>query len=251
METIQEEFKNAPFWKRLIGLLIDSSIIFLLVLTVTGEFDNPSIGYTIGSFLGSLATGPILTSFSLLNNSSSIDITVFIMLLIYYTYCLLSELAFKNTFGKFIVGLKIISIKTGLKPSNIQIIGRTFCRMIPFDVFSFFAKNPRGWHDSIPNTIVTTIKSRRIYKTGNTRLDYSSANFLQKGIIKLKSLKKGIYRLIITLSIFLPLIVAIIAESNARYSDGKTFFGVLVLGIVIYWILIFVGIWINEGFEDE
>ncbi|MFW6247401.1 MAG: RDD family protein [bacterium] len=153
MEAIKE-MKNAPFWKRLAGLLIDTSLIFIIVLTISGEFDSEAIGYTIGLFLGSLAMGPILKFVSLLYGNSSIDITVFIMLLIYYCYCLLTELAFKNTIGKLMVGLRIISIKTGDHASNLQIIGRTLSRMIPFDVFSFFAKNPRGWHDSIPKTRV-------------------------------------------------------------------------------------------------
>lgn len=63
METIQKEIKNAPFWKRLVGLLIDTSLIFIIVLIIPGEFDGQEIGMTISSFLGWLAGGQYLNTF--------------------------------------------------------------------------------------------------------------------------------------------------------------------------------------------
>ncbi|MDY0278755.1 MAG: RDD family protein [Acholeplasma sp.] len=154
MEANQKEFKNAPFWKRLVGLLIDTIVIFTIVLIITGQDDNSVISLTISSFLGSLSGGPIPMFLSILRNNSPHSIDTLIMLLIYYAYCLITELTLRNTIGKLIIGLKIISISTGRKASNMQIIGRALCRMIPFDVFSFFNPNPRGWHDSIPKTRV-------------------------------------------------------------------------------------------------
>ena len=62
-----------------------------------------------------------------------------------------------RTPGKFIVGTVVVNAK-GEKPSFGQIVGRTLCRMIPFEAFSFFGEE--GWHDSIPNTRVVVTRGR-------------------------------------------------------------------------------------------
>ena len=50
--------------------------------------------------------------------------------------------------------------ETGGVPSFGQCLGRSACRFIPFEAFSFFGNKgfPIGWHDSIPKTRV--IKTR-------------------------------------------------------------------------------------------
>jgi hypothetical protein len=53
---------------------------------------------------------------------------------------------------------KVVSIVTGEKPKRWQIIVRFFCRMIPFDVFSFISVKPRGWHDSISKTMIVNAR---------------------------------------------------------------------------------------------
>ena len=64
-----------------------------------------------------------------------------------------------RTIGKFITGTRVVSEKGG-KPSFKQILGRTFCRLIPFEALSFLGNKgfPIGWHDSIPGTRV--VKAR-------------------------------------------------------------------------------------------
>lgn len=47
----------------------------------------------------------------------------------------------------------------GSNISFAQALGRTFCRFIPFEVFSFLDSRPRGWHDSIPKTKVINLPS--------------------------------------------------------------------------------------------
>ena len=42
--------------------------------------------------------------------------------------------------------------ENGTKPRFGQVIGRTLCRFVPFEAFSFFGE--RGWHDKIPKTRV-------------------------------------------------------------------------------------------------
>jgi uncharacterized RDD family membrane protein YckC len=72
------------------------------------------------------------------------------VLLLYY---LPQEMLFGRTLGKLVTGTKVVDEKGG-PPSAMQVLGRTFSRFIPFEAFSFFAENARGWHDSIPRTYV-------------------------------------------------------------------------------------------------
>lgn len=64
-----------------------------------------------------------------------------------------------RTIGKFITGTRVVNATSG-KPSFKQILGRTFCRLIPFEAVSFLGNKgfPIGWHDSIPGTRV--VKAR-------------------------------------------------------------------------------------------
>ncbi|MGD8642442.1 MAG: RDD family protein [Gammaproteobacteria bacterium] len=72
-------------------------------------------------------------------------------MLVYYVFM---ETLFSRTVGKFVTGTKVVN-EDGGQPTFGQIIGRTFARMIPFEPFSFFSENARGWHDSLPGTYVT------------------------------------------------------------------------------------------------
>ena len=79
-----------------------------------------------------------------------------IILLLYYV----PQEAFSGrTLGKLITGTKAIN-KDGTKLTFGQAFGRTLCRFIPFEAFSFLGGNgrPRGWHDRIPKTKVISIR---------------------------------------------------------------------------------------------
>ncbi|WP_317928608.1 RDD family protein [Halioxenophilus sp. WMMB6] len=62
-----------------------------------------------------------------------------------------------RTLGKWITGTKVVNAEGG-QASFGQVMGRTLCRFIPFEAFSFFSNSRRGWHDSIPKTFV--VKAR-------------------------------------------------------------------------------------------
>ncbi len=171
--------------------------------------------------------------------------------LLYLAYCILLEGVFYRTIGKFITGTIVLSTKTYEKPSFGQIFRRSFSRLIPFEALSFISEKPWGWHDSISDTMVTTTKSSLINKQRITELSNAYLNFFKSKILKLLSINKGIFRLIITLSILIPLIISIIAANIARYSDGETFFEVLFFTVFSYWAFVFVGLWIYEGFEEN
>lgn len=74
-------------------------------------------------------------------------------LLILLSYYILMESIFGRTIGKYITGTKVVD-ETGRKPSLGQVIGRSFSRFIPFEAFSFLGAETRGWHDSLPKTLV-------------------------------------------------------------------------------------------------
>lgn len=66
-----------------------------------------------------------------------------------------------RTLGKLITGTKAVS-EDGSELTFGQVVGRTLCRFIPFEAFSFFGGNgrPRGWHDTIPKTKVVSVRGR-------------------------------------------------------------------------------------------
>lgn len=68
-------------------------------------------------------------------------------------YYLLLEGIFNTTAGKSATNTTIVN-DSGERPGFAKILGRTFCRLIPFDALSFLGAGARGWHDSIPNTYV-------------------------------------------------------------------------------------------------
>jgi uncharacterized RDD family membrane protein YckC len=71
-------------------------------------------------------------------------------------YYILTEGLTGRTLAKFITG-SIVVDENGEKPDFGTIIKRTFCRIIPFDAFSYLG-GARGWHDSMSDTYVVSKK---------------------------------------------------------------------------------------------
>lgn len=70
-------------------------------------------------------------------------------------YYLLEKFLNGRTIGKYVTGTKAVTILGG-KPSNSDLLKRTFSRLVPFDALSFFGTN--GWHDSWSDTRVVKIR---------------------------------------------------------------------------------------------
>lgn len=91
------------------------------------------------------------------NRSIDIEDSPFLLYLIeipaIIIYYLLLEGIFNTTAGKSATNTTIVN-DSGERPGFAKILGRTFCRLIPFDALSFFGAGARGWHDRIPNTYV-------------------------------------------------------------------------------------------------
>ncbi len=79
-------------------------------------------------------------------------LTSFIMVFYYFG---METLTKGRSIGKFITGTKVVTLEGDLPTANI-FLKRSFCRIIPFDAFSFLGEN--GWHDSIPKTAVVVKK---------------------------------------------------------------------------------------------
>jgi uncharacterized RDD family membrane protein YckC len=76
--------------------------------------------------------------------------------LIIALYYIFFEGLWARTPGKLVFGTVVVNERGG-KPSIAQVVGRTFCRLIPFEAFSCLGE--RGWHDSIPKTIVVLARA--------------------------------------------------------------------------------------------
>lgn len=69
-------------------------------------------------------------------------------------YFLIFEGIWQRTPGKWITGTKVVMLD-GSKPPFTRILGRTLCRLIPFDALSYlFGTRPVGWHDRLSHTLV-------------------------------------------------------------------------------------------------
>jgi len=88
-------------------------------------------------------------------NSGSGMLIIIEFIASFYYYIVLEGI-FNCSIGKYLTGTMIVD-EHGRKPSFAKILGRTLCRYIPFEAFSFFGKNPRGWHDSMSGTFVVKV----------------------------------------------------------------------------------------------
>lgn len=77
----------------------------------------------------------------------------------YLLYYIPLEASFGWTVGKLITGTRVVTA-TGERPRVLQIVGRTFARFIPFEVFSFLRTPSVGWHDSLSHTRVIVVRKK-------------------------------------------------------------------------------------------
>jgi len=131
--------------KRLLHLLID--VLFVL--------------YVAYAFLGTIAKMIIIDGYQ------TVLFIISLLVLFLGIYYFIMELFFKITFAKIITNTIIIN-KRGQKAGIFQIIGRSFCRFIPFEGVSFLF-NDRGWHDRLSGTYV--VKDQYSWETEEDTFD--------------------------------------------------------------------------------
>jgi hypothetical protein len=68
-------------------------------------------------------------------------------------YYLVLEVIFKTTAGKCATNTLVVNANADTASIG-QFVGRTFCRLIPFEAFSFLGSGGRGWHNTLTDTYV-------------------------------------------------------------------------------------------------
>lgn len=76
------------------------------------------------------------------------------IILIYYNFF---EILFSITIGKLITNTVVVD-RNGNKPQMDEILVRSICRLIPFEILSFLGLPGKGWHDAISKTYVVKRK---------------------------------------------------------------------------------------------
>lgn len=133
----------APFYKRLLNLLIDIVLISFIVaiLLIIGNALADGYGYT--SLKTNLEKPDNLRTRLLLS-------TVCVM---YYG---LFESYLQRTPAKFITGTRVIRMD-GTQPTEWNILLRSLLRQIPFEFLSFIGLVPVGLHDMLSKTLVIDV----------------------------------------------------------------------------------------------
>jgi uncharacterized RDD family membrane protein YckC len=135
-EIVDPENHLAERWQRFVNFIVDLvgyyllTAVFMIIYMLFYDIEDMSKGMSY-----------LLT---------------FLALFIYYFSL---ESYFGKTLGKLITRTKVVTDK-GEEPSYTDILARTFCRIIPFDAFSYLGSDATGWHDTISKT--------RVIKTGRS-----------------------------------------------------------------------------------
>lgn len=79
----------------------------------------------------------------------SLPLSLAVMLVYYIGF----EAVIGRTPAKAISGTRVVD-ETGRPVSVVQVLGRTFSRIVPFELFSFLGDPPVGWHDTWSHTRV-------------------------------------------------------------------------------------------------
>jgi uncharacterized RDD family membrane protein YckC len=77
------------------------------------------------------------------------------------------EVTLQATVGKLITGTIVVDMH-GEAPDVRTIISRSFCRLIPFDAFSYIGADAIGWHDTISGTRVISKNGTDIKEENNS-----------------------------------------------------------------------------------
>lgn len=132
-------FHPADQWTRFLNNLLDTCLILLVI-------------WLNWSYLRYMT----LIDLSRLTDLSYVALRVLLNVLLFLYYLLLEGII-GMSFGKLITNTIVVN-ESGERPTVSQTIGRTFCRLIPFDGWSFLFRQ-RGWHDTLSGTYVTKGKS--------------------------------------------------------------------------------------------
>ena len=134
----------------------------------------------------------------------------------YYLFC---EGIWGRSIGKWITKTKVVRMD-GEKPKFLQILGRSFARIIPFEAFSFLvSNNPIGWHDHLSKTLVVPsdytvddIKNINFTEAKNSK---NNATLVVIAIIF------GAFMLISTIGILSSVVLASLSSARDKALDAS------------------------------
>lgn len=144
-----DSLSPATVGKRFANMLIDTVMYYIVVLI---------LGFMLGIFLA-------LVEPDALNEAENGTPWFMYLLAItaYLSYYVFFESVFGRTVGKLVTGTKVVD-QNGQLPSTGTIFMRSITRLVPFEAFSFFGDEGRGWHDRWTNTYVVDAKSRTSFE---------------------------------------------------------------------------------------
>jgi uncharacterized RDD family membrane protein YckC len=146
------DYMMAGHGKRIANYLIDLIMVYISV-------------FILGIVLGILALLFDSTAFlDWLGRMNRFQSLVFGVLFV-ITYFGLFESLTQRTVGKYVTGT-IVVMEDGTTPEPRTGFLRAFCRLIPFEQFTFFGTPPNGLHDRLTKTVVVNVREYRaaIYK---------------------------------------------------------------------------------------
>jgi len=114
------------------------------------------LGYLIGLAAALLTYIDIFGPLEYIEQMNKVEEYLLGLVISFVYYFTFESLTGGRTLGKYITGTKVLTWY-GEKPSVGRFAKRSLCRLIPFNPFSFLAENPRGWHDSLSDTVVVEI----------------------------------------------------------------------------------------------
>jgi uncharacterized RDD family membrane protein YckC len=144
MEFEIEYDLRANTWRRLANLLIDLAVQYCL-------------GMLVGVICALLTYINVYGPYLFVANMNRLEQYLLGSVIAFVYYFTFESLTGGRTIGKYITNTKVLTWY-GSRPSAGVIAKRSLCRLIPFEAFSFLTESPRGWHDSLSNTVVVDIK---------------------------------------------------------------------------------------------
>jgi hypothetical protein len=134
-ESAVAEFSPASGWKRFANYMVDIVFIYFIIF----------------NYLDVVRYWSFLKRNGYMDSYGYIPVLLPLISLMFYYFIL--EGIFNTTAGKCATNTVVVN-SSGEVPSVGQRLGRTLCRLIPFEAFSFLGTNARGWHDTITDTYV-------------------------------------------------------------------------------------------------
>lgn len=148
--------------KRFVNYLIDFIVNYIIAII---------LGIIFGLLAAAGVEGPLEWYLSL-GVVSNLLVSIFLFI----SYYFIMEVTTQRTVGKLITG-SVVVMEDGTEPPANVLMLRTLCRLIPFEPFSFFGSEARGWHDTMTETYV--VDRKRLKELQNLKRSFDEIGTTQ------------------------------------------------------------------------